>query len=151
VNAKLIIREGSRSDAAQIHGLIKELADYEKAPQEVDVSIEDIEKDGFGDNQRFKTILACEEQEVIGMALYYERYSTWKGPTLYLEDLVVKEAHRGKGAGKMLMDEILLIAKEGGYKRLEWQVLDWNSPAISFYENMGAELDGTWHNCRMTF
>jgi GNAT superfamily N-acetyltransferase len=145
------IRRAERSDAAAILELIRELAEYEKAPQEVTNTAEAIARDGFGEHPRFGCLVAEEEGVIIGMSLWYTRYSTWKGPTLYLEDLIVKEAHRGKGAGKLLFEATLRIARETGMTGMSWQVLDWNEPAIRFYEQYGCRFDNEWTNCRISF
>jgi GNAT superfamily N-acetyltransferase len=131
--------------------LIKELAVYERAGDEVVITPQDLIRDGFTERPAFRAILAEQKDEIIGMALLYERYSTWKGRTLYLEDLIVTESARGRGIGEALLKECVSIAEKGDYKRLEWQVLDWNKPAIDFYRKMKVELDETWINCRMRF
>jgi len=148
--AKLSLRAAVPEDAEAICRLIQELADYERASSQALLGPEDILRDGFGERPAFSCQVAERESQVIGMAIYYERYSTWTGRSLYLEDLIVTESERGQGAGKMLLQYLIEIGKAGPYKRLEWQVLDWNEPAISFYRSLGAELDSTWINCRMT-
>ena len=145
------VRAAEPADAESMLTLIKELAVYERAGDEVIISSEDLIRDGFSDRPAFHAVLAARSGEIVGMALLYERYSTWKGRTLYLEDLIVTEAARGQGIGKALLRECISMAENGGYKRLEWQVLDWNKPAIEFYRKMKVELDETWINCRMRF
>lgn len=143
------LRYARKSDAAVILDLIKELALFEKAPDEVTNTLEEIERDGFGENPAFTCILAEHEGEVAGMALYYIRYSTWKGRVLYLEDIIVRDQYRGKGIGKMLLDRILQEAERLGLNGTRWQVLDWNEPAIDFYKKYNCTLDGEWINCNM--
>lgn len=145
------IRKGELSDIADALNLIKELAEYENAPNEVETSIESMTEDGFGDGNLFKFLVAESDNKVIGIAVYFYTYSTWKGRVLYLEDLVVKESFRRHGIGKMLFDELVSIAVETKCKRMSWQVLEWNEPAIKFYEKIGAEFDGEWINCRLTY
>ena len=138
-------------DLPQVHALIVELAEYEKAPQEVTNTVEDMHWDGFGENPIFKFFVAeSEEDGIVGIALYYMAYSTWKGKMLFLEDLIVTERYRRGGIGKMLFDAVAREAKEVGAKRFRWQVLEWNEPAIAFYKKIGASLDGEWINCNMT-
>jgi GNAT superfamily N-acetyltransferase len=130
-------------------GLIQELAVFEKEPDAVVVTIADLERDGFGEKPLFHTFVAEQNGEIIGMALYYYRYSTWKGKTIHLEDLIVKEAHRGTGAGLALYTEIIKQGKNDGVRRLEWNVLDWNEPAIRFYEKSGAKVLEDWRVVQM--
>jgi GNAT superfamily N-acetyltransferase len=144
----LQIRKGTKSDLPQAMELIKELALYEKAPDEVDNSIERMEADGFGEKPVFEFFVA-EDETIKGIAVYYFRYSTWKGKSLYLEDLVVRESERGHGIGKKLLDAIVMEARATDSRQVNWQVLDWNEPAIRFYKKLGAELDGEWINCRL--
>lgn len=143
------IRKGTKADLPAAMDLIHELAIYEKAPEQVNNTVERMEEDGFGEHPVFDFFVAEEEGEVRGMALFYFRYSTWKGKSLYLEDLIVREADRGKGMGKLLLDAIVMEAKALDCRQVNWQVLDWNEPAIRFYEKLGAELDGEWINCRL--
>lgn len=130
-------------------GLIQELAVFEKEPDAVVVTVADLERDGFGENPLFHTFVAEQNDEIIGVALYYYRYSTWKGKTIHLEDLIVKEAHRGTGAGLALYTEIIKQGKNDGVRRLEWNVLDWNEPAIRFYEKSGAKVLEDWRVVQM--
>lgn len=129
--------------------LIQELAVFEKEPDAVVVTVADLERDGFGENPLFHTFVAEMNGEIIGMALYYYRYSTWKGKTIHLEDLIVKEAHRGTGAGLALYTEIIKQGKKDNVRRLEWNVLDWNEPAIRFYEKSGAKVLDDWRVVQM--
>ncbi len=130
-------------------GLIQELAVFEKEPDAVVVTVEDLERDGFGKNPLFHTFVAELNGEIIGMALYYYRYSTWKGKTIHLEDLIVKEAHRGNGVGLALYTKIIKQGKKDGVRRLEWNVLNWNKPAIQFYEKSGAKVLEDWRVVQM--
>ncbi len=143
---KFTIRKGIKEDCGQMLKLIQELAVYEKAADQVELLLQDLERDGFGENQIYKSFVALIQNEIIGMAIYYEKYSTWKGRSIYLEDLIVTETKRGLGAGKALFESVMLEAKRGNYGRMEWQVLDWNEPAIKFYESYQADLDPTWIN-----
>jgi N-acetylglutamate synthase-like GNAT family acetyltransferase len=143
------IRKGTIDDLPQVHALIRELAEYEKAPEEVTNTVEDMKWDGFGENPIFKFFVAETEKGIVGIALYYTAYSTWKGKMIFLEDLVVTESMRRSGIGKMLFNAVAREAKEVGAKRFKWQVLDWNEPAIAFYKKIGADLSGEWLNCNM--
>jgi len=145
------IREAQEEDMEAVAGLIRELAVYEKAADEALLDAEQLIQDGFSDKPMFKCLIAEEQGNILGMALYYPRYSTWKGKTLYLEDLLVTEKARRRGIGKAMFGALKEIAAKGGYKRLEWQVLDWNSMAIAFYEKEECTLDETWINGRITF
>lgn len=146
----MIIRKGVKEDLPQVLVLIKELAEYEKAPQEVDNSLERMEEDGFGPNSVFGFHVAEVDQKIVGISVYYYRYSTWKGKCLYLEDLVVNESYRGSGIGKKLFDVTVLEARKTNCRQLNWQVLDWNEPAINFYKKLNTQFDGEWVNCRLT-
>lgn len=150
-NMSIKLRQATKSDIPSIIELIKELALYEKAPHEVTITPEMLERDGFGEHPLFWVILAEENNEVLGMSFYYIRYSTWKGPCLYLEDIIVKEQQRGRGIGKMLMDATIEKAKEMKVALMVWQVLNWNEPAINFYKKYNAEFDDEWVNCKIRF
>ena len=146
------IRQGLKKDLVQVLDLIKELAIYEKAQDKVENSVAQMEVDGFGESAIFDFYVAVNEDFVVGTAIYYTRYSTWKGRRLYLEDLVVKESLRRQGIGKMLFDEVLKTAKTTQCTGMMWQVLDWNESAINFYKkyyptNFGNE----WINCNIDF
>lgn len=145
------IRRATKEDLPDVLALVKELALYEKAPEEVTITLKELEEDGFGDNPLYWIILAEDESGILGMSFYYIRYSTWKGKCLYLEDIVVKEDHRGRGIGKVLFEETINAAKEMNAKIMTWQVLDWNEPAINFYKKFNAELDGEWINGKLRF
>ena len=124
--------------------LIKELAVFEKEPNAVVVSVTDLVRDGFCENPLFYTFVAIVNNEIVGMALYYYRYSTWKGKTIHLEDLIVKEKMRGSGCGTALYKEILKQGQKDKVRRIEWNVLGWNKPAIDFYEKTGAKVLNEW-------
>ena len=140
----MIIRKGVKSDVFTILNLIKELAVFEKEPDAVQVTIKDLEQDGFSENPLFYTFVAEFNKQIVGMALYYYRYSTWKGKTIHLEDLIVKEEMRGLGCGFALYTAIIAQGKKDNVRRIEWNVLDWNLPAIDFYEKTGAKILKNW-------
>jgi len=148
--SNIIIRRGTESDISAALGLVKELAVYEKAPDEVEVSVEEMKNWGFGKNKVFDFFVSEENGIIIGIALYYYKYSTWKGKCMFLEDIIVTESQRGKGIGKLLFDEIVKVAKAEKVRRLEWQVLEWNEPAINFYKKYNSVLDDEWINCKLT-
>ncbi|SNS08001.1 L-amino acid N-acyltransferase YncA [Belliella buryatensis] len=145
------IRKGEKTDLPRVLELVKELALYEKAPEQVTNTVALMEKDGFGEHPIFGFFVAIKEstQEIVGISIYYYRYSTWKGRRLYLEDIVVTESERGNGAGKLLFDRTMLKCLEDSCTGMMWQVLDWNEPAINFYKKYGADLDGEWINCNL--
>lgn len=138
------IRKGRIEDMPAVSGLIKELAAFEKEPDAVVLTVADLERDGFGERPLFHTFVAEDKDEVVGMVLYYYRYSTWKGKTIHLEDLIVKKDKRGLGLGFKLYSEVIAQGKFDGVRRIEWNVLDWNSPAIEFYERSGAKVFKDW-------
>ncbi len=138
------IRKGKIQDMPAVLDLIRELAVFEKEPEAVIVTVNDLERDGFGTNPLFHTFVAETDGEIVGMALYYYRYSTWKGKTIHLEDLIVKEKMRGSGLGFALYSKIIAQGKKDGVRRIEWNVLDWNAPAIAFYEKSGAKVLKDW-------
>ncbi|HBD26672.1 GNAT family N-acetyltransferase [Flavobacterium sp.] len=145
----MIIRKATKNDMPSVLELIQELATFEKEPDAVVVTVDDLIRDGFSENPLFQCFVAEEENEIIGMALYYYRYSTWKGKTIHLEDLIVKESKRGTGAGFALYKEIIKQGKAENVRRIEWNVLDWNTPAIDFYEKSGAKVLGDWRVVHM--
>jgi GNAT superfamily N-acetyltransferase len=145
----ITIRKATVSDCPRLLELIQELADYEKAPREVTVTLDHFRESGFGSNPVWWALVAEDEGKVEGFALYYIRYSTWKGQRMYLEDLIVTEAMRGKGLGKLLFDALIEEALEKGFKAICWQVLDWNEPAINFYKKFPTRFDGEWINCTL--
>lgn len=143
------VRKAKKSDAAAILSLIRELAIFEKEPEAVIVSQDQIEEDGFGDRPLFECFVAEVSDQVVGMALFYPRYSTWKGPTFHLEDLIVTEPMKGKGIGTQLYNAFLKHAHQVGVERVEWAVLDWNLPAIKFYQKSGATVLEDWRTVQM--
>jgi GNAT superfamily N-acetyltransferase len=150
------IRRAVESDCSRLLELVRELALFERAPEEVTVTLEHFIESGFGPNPVWWAFVAEVTEEdgqslVQGFALYYIRYSTWKGQRMYLEDLLVTEHMRGHGLGKLLFDRLVEEAKEKKYSGMVWQVLDWNEPAINFYKRYGATLDDEWINCSMSF
>lgn len=144
------IRKGTQTDIPSALILVKELAEYEKAPNEVEVTIAEMTEWGFGADKQFDFYVALLDGVIVGIALYYFKYSTWKGKCLFLEDIIVTESQRGKGLGKLLFDKVVQVSKEMKVRRMEWQVLDWNTPAIEFYNKYDATLDGEWINCKLT-
>ncbi len=144
------IRVGDKNDLPNILNLIKELAEYEKASAEVEVTIAEMENWGFGPNKLFDFFVAEKNGEIVGLALYYYKYSTWKGKCLFLEDIIVTEKMRGSGIGKLLFNKVVEVAKKEKVRRLEWQVLEWNTPAINFYKKYNATLDPEWLNGKLT-
>ncbi len=145
----MIIRKGKQEDMANVLELIKELAIYEKEPDAVVIKESDLIRDGFSDNPLFYTFVAEVNHKIVGVALYYYRYSTWKGKTIHLEDLIVREEMRGTGIGFELYSEIIKQGKKDNVRRIEWNVLDWNTPAIKFYEKSGARILEDWRVVQM--
>ncbi|MFM2213357.1 MAG: hypothetical protein RL427_620 [Bacteroidota bacterium] len=145
----MVIRKGEITDMPAALDLIRELATFEKEPDAVVVTIADLERDGFGPNPLFHTFIAEVNREVVGMALYYYRYSTWKGKTIHLEDLIVKERMRGSGLGFALYKAVIAKGKKDHVRRIEWNVLDWNTPAIDFYIKSGAKVLEDWRVAQM--
>lgn len=145
----IIVRKAEKKDAISILSLIQHLADFENEPDEVEVTLNDIKKDGFGEHPLFQAFVAEIDNEVVGMALYYYRYSTWKGKTIHLEDLIVREDMRRKNIGGMLYNSIMKQAFEENVRRVEWVVLDWNTPARNFYLNSGAKILEGWETVQM--
>lgn len=155
----ITIRKAERKDCASMLELIKELAVYEKAPDEVTVSLNHFEESGFGEKPVWWAFVAeaadknlSEKNQLLGMAIYYIRYSTWKGQRMYLEDIVVTDKARGMGIGKLLFDALIEEAKEKKFSGMMWQVLNWNKPAINFYKKYyNANFDNGWTNCSLDF
>ena len=143
----IIIRKAVKEDCTRLLELITELAIYEKAPNDVTVTMEHFVESGFGKSPVWWAFVAEVDGKVEGFALYYIRYSTWKGQAMYLEDIIVTEAMRGKQLGKLLFDRLIEEAREKKWNRIIWQVLDWNEPAINFYKKYNAEFDAGWMNC----
>jgi GNAT superfamily N-acetyltransferase len=146
----VIIRVAHKEDCKRLLELINELAVYEKAPDEVTVSLEEFENAGFGASPVWKAFVAELDGAIEGFGLYYIRYSTWKGCRMYLEDLLVTEKMRGKGLGKMIFDRLIAEAREKKFKGMTWQVLDWNEPAINFYKKYNADFDSGWINVSLS-
>ncbi len=144
-----MIRQGIKEDLPRALELIRELAQFENASNEVINDVQLMEKDGFGSNPVFGFFVAQEDDLIVGISLYYYRYSTWKGRRLYLEDIIVTEAFRGRGIGKLLFERTMLKAVHDGCSGMAWQVLDWNEVAIKFYSSYVARLDGEWINCSL--
>lgn len=146
----MTIREAKKEDCARILELVHELALYERAPQEVTVTLDEFTAAGFGPKPVWKAFVAESEGEVLGFALYYVRFSTWKGPRLYLEDFLVTDAARGKGIGKLLFERIIREAQELDFNGMSWQVLDWNEPALNFYRKYEAQTEAGWLNASIS-
>lgn len=144
------IREARKEDCSRLLELINELAVYEKAPEEVTVTLAEFEEAGFGSKPVWKAFVAEEANVIHGFGLYYVRYSTWKGCRLYLEDLLVTEEMRGRGIGKLLFDKLVEEAVTKGYNGMTWQVLDWNEPAINFYKKYNAHIESGWLNAALS-
>ncbi|WP_434037105.1 N-acetyltransferase family protein [Formosa sp. 4Alg 33] len=138
------IRAAKIEDMSAVLELIYELAIYEKEPEAVEVTVTDLERDGFGVSPLFKCFVAEIEGDIKGIALVYNRYSTWKGPIIHLEDLIVNKAYRGTGVGTALLDEVVKYGHSKGAKRINWEVIDWNESAIAFYESKGANVLRDW-------
>ncbi|MEO8147905.1 MAG: GNAT family N-acetyltransferase [Bacteroidia bacterium] len=148
---EVIIRPGTKHDTQQVFNLIYELAVFEKAPEQVTNTVEQMLIDGYGDEPCYKVIVAEVENKIVGIALTFIKYSTWKGKGVFLEDLIVTENMRGHKIGKLLFEEVISYSKSINAKQLHWQVLDWNTPAIDFYKKYNAEISGEWLNCKMYF
>lgn len=146
-----LIRIGTVNDLPQVLNLIKDLAAFENEPYEVEVTIAEMQNWGFGKDKIFDFFVIEIDNIIIGLALYYFKYSTWKGKCLFLEDIIVKENVRNKGYGKKLFNAVVEVAKNTGVKRMEWQVLDWNKNAIEFYNKYQANLDSKWINCKLNY
>jgi GNAT superfamily N-acetyltransferase len=146
---KVTIRKGIKEDLPRVLDLVKELALYEKASDQVSNTVACMEKDGFGVNPIFGFFVAEQRGEIVGMSLYYFRYSTWRGKRLYLEDIIVTEGERGSGLGKLLFERTMKFSIEEGCTGMMWQVLDWNEPAINFYKKYKAKIDDEWLNCHL--
>jgi len=148
----LIVRKARKKDLPAVLALIKELATYEKAPNEVKVTLKELERDGFGKKKVYDCFVAeASENKIVGIALYYIKYSTWKGRCLYLDDIIVTESMRGKKIGKKLFAEVIAVAKKMKVRKLEWQVLNWNEPAVNFYKKYSTVFDNEWVNCKIVF
>jgi GNAT superfamily N-acetyltransferase len=144
-----IVRKAVKEDCGRLLELVHELAEYEKAPQEVTVTLEHFIESGFGNQPVWWAFVVEVDGTVQGFALYYIRYSTWKGQRMYLEDLLVTEKMRCRGFGKLLFDKLIDEAKERKFNGIVWQVLEWNEPAIAFYKKYKASFDDEWVNCSL--
>jgi GNAT superfamily N-acetyltransferase len=147
----MIIRKGTREDIPAVLALVKELAVFEKQPDEVQVTVPEMLDWGFGKKKIFEFFVLEVDGVLVGMALYYYKYSTWKGKCLFLEDIIVTEKERGNGYGKLLFAEVVKVARKKKVRRMEWQVLEWNSAAIEFYKKYNTHFDGEWINCKLTY
>ncbi|MEZ0484076.1 GNAT family N-acetyltransferase [Fibrella aquatica] len=149
----ITIRTGVEADILQVFDLIVELAVYEEAADQMTNTVEQLREDGFGANPLFHFMVAEDDitKKLVGISLYYFRYSTWKGKRLYLEDIIITESHRGQGLGKVLLDATIAKARELNCTGMMWQVLDWNEPAIGFYKQFGTRFDDGWTNCHLDF
>ncbi len=145
INIRFVVPD----DMEAVLGLIQELADFEKEPEAVILTADDLRRDAFGDHPKFSCIVAEKGGVIVGMALFYPRYSTWKGPTLHLEDLIVTQAERGTGVGKALYTAFIAEGKKQRVERIEWVVLDWNSHAVEFYKKSGAKVLTDWQTVQM--
>lgn len=143
------IRAGRRDDLPRVLELIKELAEYERAADQVINTVAMLEKDGFGPQPIYGFFVAEDENSIIGLSLYYWRYSTWRGKRLWLEDIIVTQSERGRGVGKLLFDRTMQHTLDENCSGMMWQVLDWNEPAINFYKKYGSKINGEWHNCTL--
>jgi|SRR6185312_2435035 len=144
-----MIRKAVKGDVYAILGLVKELAAYEKEPDAVEVTVAEMEADGFGPNAIYSAYVAEIDGNVVGMALYYIKYSTWKGKAIYLDDIIVTEKHRRSGIGGKLFEEVVKAAKQIGVRKIDWQVLHWNEPAIQFYKKYNTVFSKEWANCTL--
>lgn len=144
-----ITRIATKEDMPAALELIRELAIFEKEPEAVEVTVAQLQNDGFGEQPLFKAIVAEAEGKVVGLALFYYRYSTWKGKTIHLEDLIVNNNYRGTGIGQALFTDVINYGYQQKVKRIEWAVLDWNEPAIKFYEKNGAKVLRDWDVVQM--
>lgn len=147
---EFIIRKGMQKDMPSVLKLITELAVFEKEPDAVTINVEDLINNGFKENPAFYTFVSEYKGVIVGMALFYNRFSTWVGPSIHLEDLIVTEKYRGNGIGKALYDKVLKYAIQKGFDRVEWAVLDWNTPAIEFYKSTGATMFDEWNICQIS-
>ncbi|MDR0543540.1 MAG: GNAT family N-acetyltransferase [Dysgonamonadaceae bacterium] len=145
----IIIRRAKKKDCPRLLELVKELAEYEKASEEVTVTLDEFIDGGFGENPVWWAFVAEVKGVIHGLALYYIRFSTWKGKQIYLEDIYVSEEIRRNGVGALLFEQLIIEAKEKGFKGMTWQVLEWNEPAIHFYKKYHTLFDPGWVNCRM--
>ena len=147
---KITIREGIKKDLPTVLELIKELADFENARDQVTITLEDLEKDGFGGNPWYWFLVAEKDNEIVGLSFYWIRYSTWKGKFLFLEDFVIKEEYKRQGIGSKLFEETIKVCQKLNLNGMIWQVLDWNTSAIKFYKKYNANISKEWLNGKLT-
>ena len=147
---KTTIRKGLKKDLPAVLKLIKELADYENALEEVTITLDDLERDGFASHPWYWFLVAENKNELIGLSFYWIRYSTWKGKFLFLEDFIIKEKYRRSGIGSKLFEETIKISKKLNLNGMIWQVLDWNMPAINFYKKYNSDISSAWLNGKLT-
>jgi len=147
---KIKVRKGVKEDLSSVLDLIKELADYENSLEEVTITLEDLENDGFGTHPWYWFLVAENNEKIIGLSFYFIRYSTWKGKCLFLEDFVIKEEYRKQGIGSLLFEETINICKKQNLNGMIWQVLDWNTPAIEFYKKYNADISKEWLNGKLS-
>lgn len=147
----IVIRKGKEQDLPMVLELVKELADFEKAPDEVEVTVNEMRNWGFGEKPLFEFFVLKKNGNIVAMALYYYKYSTWKGKCLFLEDIIVTKSERNNGYGQLLFKEVMQVAKAEKVKRMEWQVLDWNTAAIEFYKKYNSLFDAEWINCKLNY
>jgi len=145
----IVVRKGVIEDLPSVLALVKELAAFEKAPDAVTNTLDEMKQEAFGEKPSFGFHVALLDDVIVGMAVYFVKYSTWKGKGLYLDDLLVTEVHRGKGIGTKLFNAYMEEAKAIGAKQVHWQVLDWNTPAIDFYKKLGATIEAEWWDCKI--
>jgi GNAT superfamily N-acetyltransferase len=149
-NMQINLRVAVKNDCPRLLDLVHELALFERAPEEVTVTLAEFEEAGFGNKPVWKAFVAEADGLIVGFALYYIRYSTWKGCRMYLEDLIITESWRGKGIGKLLFNQLIIEARELGFNGMTWQVLDWNEPAINFYKKYEAAIEAGWLNASLS-
>ena len=147
---KTTIRKGMKKDLPSVLKLIKELADFENAKDQVTITLEDLEKDGFGEHPWYWFLVAEKDDEIVGLSFYWIRYSTWKGKFLFLEDFVIKEEYKRQGIGSKLFEETINICKKKDLNGMIWQVLYWNTSAIEFYKKYNADISKEWLNGKLT-
>ena len=147
---RIVIRKGVKEDLPYVLELIKELAEYENAIDQVTLTLQELECDGFNDHPAYSFLVAEEDHKIVGLSFYFIRYSTWKGKFLFLEDFVIKQEYRRKGIGAKLFEETIKISKELKTNGMIWQVLDWNTPAINFYKRYNATISSSWLNGKLT-
>ncbi len=146
---EITIRTGKKADLPRVLELVRELAAFERASHEVTNTVYDMEQDGFGPHPVFGFFVAERDDDIVGLSLFYYRYSTWKGKRIYLEDIIVTERERGKGIGKLLFERTMRKTLEDGCSGMTWQALDWNEPALEFYRKYNSKLDGEWITCTL--